>query len=184
MSFLRLFPGLKLSYNSSRRILFLSADFRWDARLFLRETDQKLKFWWNYWLWGSYLEIFPSEIFRPQAIIHDAAGAVKSHSGKSFGYCYIFGPGPNAVLLADVIGIFFCLPFSTLSTFDAVCLALYYTSSVQKKNNFRELGAFFHRTVQGKLIWSPRKVQIPQPSDLGSKKLARKCVEQWMFGLQ
>ena len=76
---------------------------------FLRETDQKLKFWWNYWLWGSYLEFFPSEMLRPHAKILDAAGAVQSYSGKSLGYCYIFGPGPNAVLLAHVIGIFFCL---------------------------------------------------------------------------
>ena len=171
MSFFRLFPGLKLSHNSSRRILFLSADFRWDARLFLRETDQKLKFWWNYWLWGSYLEVFPSEIFRPQAIIHDAAGAVKSHSGKSFGYCYIFGPGPNAVLLADVIGIFFCLPFSTLSTFDAVCLALYYTSSVQKKTILGSWEPFFTGLFRENSFGLPEKYKSPNQAIWGPKNL-------------
>ena len=36
-----------------------------------------------------------SKVFRLNAILHDAAGAVRSHSGKSPGYCYMIGRGPS-----------------------------------------------------------------------------------------
>ena len=32
-----------------------------------------------------------SKVFRLHAILHDAAGAVRSHSGKGPGYCYMIG---------------------------------------------------------------------------------------------
>ena len=166
MSIFRLYPGLKLSHNSSRTNL--SADFRCDARLFVRETDQKLKFWWNLWLWGSYLEFFSLWKFRPHAIIHDA-GAVQSPSGKSLGYRYIFGPGSDAVLLAHVIGIFSCLPLSTLSNFEAVCLALYYTSSVQIST---KLGSweFFSQKCSGKTHLVFQKSTNPRTERFGVQK--------------
>ena len=46
MSILRLYPGLKMSFEhkSARKNLFLSACFCWDSRLSLRQTDIKFKF--------------------------------------------------------------------------------------------------------------------------------------------
>ena len=49
------------------------------------------------------------KVFRLHAILHDAAGAVRAHSGKGHGYCYIIGRGPNSCLLGHVTGLLFCL---------------------------------------------------------------------------
>ena len=57
-----------------------------------------------------------SKVFRLHAILHDAAGAVRSHSGEGPGYCYVIGRGPNSCLLGHVTGLFFCLLRKTLST--------------------------------------------------------------------
>ena len=50
-----------------------------------------------------------SKVFRLHAILNDAAGAVRSHSGKGPGYCYLIGPGPNSCLLGHVTGLLFRL---------------------------------------------------------------------------
>ena len=50
-----------------------------------------------------------SKVFRLHAKLHDAAGAVRSQSGKGPGYCYIIGRGPNSCLLGHVTGLLFCL---------------------------------------------------------------------------
>ena len=79
----------------------------------------------------SYLEFLfrHFKVFRLHALLHDTAGAVRAHGGKGPGYCYMIGPGPNSCLPGHVTGLLFCLyeksfypPFSTLSTFEAVCL--------------------------------------------------------------
>ena len=51
----------------------------------------------------------PFKIFRIHAIQHDAAGAVRAHSGKGPDYCYMIGRGPNSCLLGYVTGLLFCL---------------------------------------------------------------------------
>ena len=113
MSIFRLYPGLKLSFdhNSVRKNLFLSACFCWDSRLPLREMDQKFKFGGTIGYGNSYLELLfrHFKIFRLHAILHDAAGAVRAHSGKGPGYCYMIGRGPNSCLLGHVTGLLFCL---------------------------------------------------------------------------
>ena len=113
MSIFRLYPGLKLSFehNSVRKNLFLSAGFCWDSRLSLGEMDQKFIFGGTIGYGNSYLELLfrHFKIFRLHAILRDAAGAVRAHSGKGPGYCYIIGRGPNSCLLGHVIGILFCL---------------------------------------------------------------------------
>ena len=48
------------------------------------------------------------ELFRLHAILHDAAGAVRAHSGKGPGYCYMIRGGPNSCLLGHVTGLLFC----------------------------------------------------------------------------
>ena len=95
MSFFRLYPGFKWSFqhNSLCKSLFLSARSCWDFNLSLRETDQKFNFEGTIGYGDSYLEILfrPFKVFRLHATLHDAAGAVRSHSGKGPGYCYIIG---------------------------------------------------------------------------------------------
>ena len=113
MSIFRLCPGFKKSFvhNSVRKNLFLSACFCWDSRFSLREMDQKFKFGGTIGYGDSYLDsVFRySKVFRLHAILHDAAGAVRVHSGKGPGYCYMIGRGPNSCLLAHVTGLLFCL---------------------------------------------------------------------------
>ena len=113
ISVFRLYPGLKMSFkhNSVRKNLFLIACFCWDSGHFLREMDQKFQFGGLIGYGNSYLDsVFRySKVFRLHAILHDAAGAVRSHSGKGPGYCYLIGPGPKSCLLGHVTGLRFCL---------------------------------------------------------------------------
>ena len=44
-----------------------------------------------------------SKVIRLHAILHDAAGAVGTHSGKGSGYCYMIGQGPKSCLLGQRI---------------------------------------------------------------------------------
>ena len=91
--------------------LFLSACFCWDSGHFLREMDQKLKFGGLIGYRNSCLDcVFRySEVFKLRAILHDAAGAVQSYSGKGPGYCYMIGLGPNSCLPGHVTGLLFCV---------------------------------------------------------------------------
>ena len=113
MSIFRLYLGLKMSFenNSVRINLFLCACFCWDSRFSLREMDQKLIFGGLIGYGNSFLHsVFRySKVFRLHAILHDAAGAVRSRSGKGPGYCYLIGRGPNSCLLGHVTELLFCL---------------------------------------------------------------------------
>ena len=102
---------MSFEHNSVRKNLFLSACFCWDSGLCLRETNQKFTFVGLIGYGNSYLDsVFRySKVFRLQAILHDAAGAVRSDSGKGPGYCYMIGRGPNSSLLGHVTGLLFCL---------------------------------------------------------------------------
>ena len=97
--------------NSVRKNLFLSACFCWDSRLSLREMDQKFKFGGTIGYGDSCLEFLNRhfKVIRLHAILHDAAGAVRAHSGRGPGYCYMIGRGPNSCLLGHVTGLLFCL---------------------------------------------------------------------------
>ena len=111
MSIFRLYPGLSMSFkhNSVSKNLFLSACFCWDSGLSLREMDQKFKFGKTIGYGDLYLEFLfrHLKVFRLHAILHDAAGAVRAHSGKEPGYCYMIGRGPNSCLLGHVTGLLF-----------------------------------------------------------------------------
>ena len=97
--------------NSVRKNLFLSACFCWDSGISLREMDQKFKFGGLIGYGNSCLDsVFRySKVFRLHAILHDAAGSVRSQTGKGPGYCYMIGRGPNSCLLGHVTGLLFCL---------------------------------------------------------------------------
>ena len=96
----RLYPGLKMSFehNSVRKNLFLSACFCWDSGLSASEMDQKFKLGGTIGYGDPYLDsVFRySKVFRLHAILHVAAGAVRVHSCKGLGYCYMIGRGPNS----------------------------------------------------------------------------------------
>ena len=111
MTIFRLYPGLKLSFehNSVRKNLFLSACFSWDSKFSLRELDQKFKIGGTIGYGNTYLELLfrHLKVFRLHAKLRDAAGAVRAHSGKGPGYCYMIRRGPNSCLLGHVTGLLF-----------------------------------------------------------------------------
>ena len=113
MSIFRLYPGLKLSFEdiSVRKNLFLGACFCWDSRPSLSERDKKFIFGGTIGYRDSYLVIFfpQLKVFKLHAILHDAAGAVGAHRGKSPGYCYMIGRVPSSSLLRHLTGLLICL---------------------------------------------------------------------------
>ena len=98
---------MTFEHNSVRKNLFLSAFFCWDSGLSVRELDQKFKFGGLIGCGNSCLDsVFRySKVFRLRAILHDIAGAVRSHSGKGSGYCYVIGRRPSFCLLGHVTGL-------------------------------------------------------------------------------
>ena len=93
MGIFRLYPKLKLlfEHNKASQNLFLSACRCWDARLSLRDIDQKFTFGGTIGYGDSYLGfmIFHFKVIRLHAIIHNAARAVRPHSGSGSGYCLL-----------------------------------------------------------------------------------------------
>ena len=102
---------MSFEHNSVRKNLFLNACFCWDSGLSLREMDQKIKIGGLIGYGKSYLDsvFLYSKVFRLHAILRDAAGAVRAHSNKGPGYCYMIGPGPKFCLLGHVTRLLFCL---------------------------------------------------------------------------
>ena len=113
ISVFRLYPGLKMSieHNSVHKNLLLSTCFCWDSSFSLRGMDQKFKFGGLIGYGNSCLDSLfcYSKVFRLHALLHDAAGAVRSHSGEGLGYCYMIGRGPISCLLGHVTGLPLCL---------------------------------------------------------------------------
>ena len=113
MSSFRLYPGTKVSfeYNSVRTNLFLSPCFCRDSRISLHEMDQIFNFGGTIGYGDSDLEFLfrHFEVFRLHAILHDAAGVVRTHSGRRPGYCYMTGREPSSCFLGHVTGLLFCL---------------------------------------------------------------------------
>ena len=127
MIIFRLYPGLKIKFeiNSVRKKLFLSACLCcWDSKLSLREMNQKFKFGRTIGYGNSYFEFLFRlyKVFRLHVILNDAAGAVRAHSVKVPGYCYMIGRGPNSCLLGHVTGLLFCVYVKLFlpSNFDSV----------------------------------------------------------------
>ena len=102
---------MPFDYNSVRKNLFLSACFCWNSRNFFREMDRKFNFGGTIGYGKSYLEFLFRlfKVFRLHAIQYDAAGAVRSDSGKGPGYCYMIGRGLNSCLPGHVTELVFCL---------------------------------------------------------------------------
>ena len=108
----RLYLGLKMSieHNSVRRNFLLSASFCWDSRVSFLEMNQKFKIGRTKYFGDSYLEFSfcHFKVFKLHAKLNDAAVAMRSHSGRVPGYCYVYGREPNSCLLGYLTGILFC----------------------------------------------------------------------------
>ena len=106
----------------------------------------------------SYLEFSYRrfKIFRPHAVLHDATAAVKVHSAKGPGDCYMIWPGQNSCLLGYVTGLLFS-PYVKLflpSVFQLVvfkstipCIVL--DIELTDINFINELEVFFDSKVRG-----------------------------------
>ena len=140
----------------------------WDSRLSLRGMDQKYKIGGNLGYGNSYLELLfrHFKFIRLHAILHDAAGAVRAHSGKGPGYCYMIGRGPISCLLGHVTGLIFCLcvKFILPSIFKSVdfgnnksCIVL--DIELTEKNTIKELGLYFDGSVQGFSFCPPKSFE-------------------------
>ena len=102
---------MTFEHNSVRKNFFLSACLCWDSGLSLREMEHKFEFGGLIGFRNSCLDsvIRYSKVFRLHALLHDAAGAVRTQSGKGPGYCYMTERGPKFCLLGHVTGLLFCL---------------------------------------------------------------------------
>ena len=79
---------MSFEHNSVRKNLFLSACFCWDSGLSLREMDQNFRFGGLIGYGNSCMDSvsrYP-EVFKLHAILLDASGAVRIHSGKGLGF--------------------------------------------------------------------------------------------------
>ena len=166
-SIFRLYPGLKMSFehNSVRKNLFLSAFLCWDSRLSLREMDHKFKFGGTIGYGYSYFEFSfrHFKVIRLHAILHDAAGAVRAHSGKGLGYCYMIAKGPNSCLLGQVTGLLFWLYvkiflpsiFNSVDFWNTMSLIVL-EIELTEKYLFKELGLYIDGSLQGFSFCPPK----------------------------
>ena len=169
-------------HNSVRKNLFLSACFCWDSRLPLRKMDQNFKFGGTIGYGDSYLDsVFRySKVFRLHAILHDAAGAVRVHSGKGPGYCYMIGRGPNSCLPGHVTGLLFFL-YVKIFLSSIFILIDFWTSmslivldiELTEKNVSKELGLFIDGSVQGFSFCPPKTFKPNKQTTWNSNHLHR-----------
>ena len=80
-----------------------------ERRSFSTRDGQKFPFGGHIGYGNSYLDsiLCYSKVFRLYAILHDAAAAVRLHTGKGRGYCFMIGQGQNCCSLGHVTRLFF-----------------------------------------------------------------------------
>lgn len=109
--------GLIYPENSQRKNYFLAACKSLDQSVDLDLIDQNVPFggiigiddsWLDFWL-GNF------KFIRLHAILHDAAGYMKSRFNKGPGYCYKLHRFPNVCFLGHVTGLTYCLFFKLFS---------------------------------------------------------------------
>ena len=118
------------------------------------------------------------KIIRLHAILHDAAGAERAHSGKGPGYCHMIGPGPISCLLGLVTGLLICLYVKLLlpSILDSVdnwshmsCIVL--EVAIVDINVIKRYGVFKDGNVQGYQIRPPKKYKPRKQALLCTRNL-------------
>ena len=180
MTIFQLYPGFKklFKHNSVRKNLLLNACFCWDSWLPLREMDQKFKFGGTIGSGDSYLEFLfrHFKVFRLHATLHDAAGAVRSQSGKPPGYCYKVRRGPNSYLLGHVTGLLFCLyvklflPFIFNSVVFWSSMSCVVLNSELNDNKFFKNWEFFLMVTFRDTLFVLHKSRNPQNTRFGEQK--------------
>ena len=167
VSIFRYYLSLKLPsrHNSARKKLVSGACFIWNDKVSLREMDQKFSFGGLIGYGSSYLDsiLGSSKVFRLPAILHDAAAAVRLHTGKGHGYCYMIVQGPNSCLLGHLIGLIFSLYvnffvpsiFSSVDFRNSIYLIVLDIERTEKNIN-QELGLFFDGSLQGFSFCPPK----------------------------
>ena len=91
------------------------------------------------------------------------SGAVRAHSGKGPGSCYMIGGGPNSCLLGHVTGILFCLYvkvfltsiFNSVDFWDSMSLIVL-DLELTEKNITKELGLYIDGSLQGFSFLPPK----------------------------
>ena len=127
--------------------------------------DQKFKFGgfigFGTSCWDSLFRF--SKVFSLHARLHDAVGAVRSHSGKGPGYCYMIGRGPNSCVLNHVTGLLFCLYVKLF--LPSIFISIDFWSSMSlivldieltQKNIIKELRLFIDGSLQGFSFCPPK----------------------------
>ena len=99
------------SSNTKRKNYSLCTCIVLDPNINLKEMDQKLPFGGLIRYGNSCMDYFfaNSKFFRLHAILHDAAGSVKSTTRKGPGFCYVLPSFPSSCFLNHVTGFLFCL---------------------------------------------------------------------------
>ena len=147
--------------------------FSWDFGLPVCELDQNFEFAGTIGYGNSYLEFLfrHFNVFRPHTLLHDAAGALRVHSGKRLDCCYVIGHWPNSCLLGHVTGVLFCfyvrlfLPsfFNSVGFWSSMyCIVL--DIDLADENVFKELGVFCDGKVQGYAFRPPKKYKLTKPA--------------------
>ena len=167
MSIFRLYPELKITFehNSFRKSLFQCACFCWDSGNSLGKTDRKFEFggligYQTFYLDSVYLY---SKVFRLHAIVHDAAGAMRTNSGKGPGYCYIIRWGLSSCFLGHVTGLHFFLYlkfflpsiFKSVDFWSSVSLIVLDIELTEKKV-IKVLGFFIGGSLEGFSLCPPK----------------------------
>ena len=127
---------------------------RWTKNLKLVDSlVMEILIWTLYFVTPKYSDF---GVFKLHAILHDTAGAVRSHTGKGPGCCYMIGWGPNSCLLGHVTGLLFCLyvKFFLPSIFNSVDFwssmsLIVLDVELTEKNIIKELGLFVKGSLQG-----------------------------------
>ena len=144
------FWWIKLSFesNSVCENLFLTACFCWNDRIFSCEMDQKFDWITSYG--HSYLGFIfcHPKVFRLHAIVHEGAGAMRSHTGKRPGYCCMTGQRPNSFAWWSDYTTIFSSPWTLYAYHLQFCellkqYILYFTWYwACRENQIKELGGF------------------------------------------
>ena len=138
------------------------------------------------------------KVFRLHAILHDAAGAARSHSGKGPGNCYIIGRGATSCLLGHVTGLLFSLyvKMYLASFFNAIdfwsstsLIVLDIEQTVTEKNKNKKLGLYIDGFRHGfsfcpPKTFKPKKQTTWNTSYLhGNAWISRKLDYQKLFAV-
>ena len=131
------------------------------------------------------------EVFRLHALLHEAAGANRTHSGKELGWRNNTGRGPFLCLLGLVTALlfFFYVKLFHFSIFISVdfwicmsCIGL--DIGFAYRNSIKEMGVFLlglfretHFAFQGSTNWKSEQVDVQQICTL----CVEFCVEQRTF---